>query len=202
MALSGVRWKTEQSVELMNNFPEEQPSVGGVVERMSHDLSAKAVLLLHENGQILHNSGWIEDADYPSIAALVVAMIAAGKSLGSLGEVFPGSPSRFSCDSENTGFYTVGVSQGIWLAVLYDLPLNPGLFRMKVRRYAELLAQLGVRQPEQWESTEISFRTGASLPPVSKEGIKNREILTKKDSTLFVNITDEEIDQIFENPSS
>lgn len=186
----------------MNEFTAEQPSVRGLVEKMSHDLSAKAVILLHENGQVLQRSGWIEDSDYPSMAALVVAMIAAGKSLGRLGEAFPGSPSRFSCDSESAGVYTVGVANDIWLAVLYDQPLNPGQFRMKVRRFAELLAKLGVSRPQQWEEVEMGPTAGANLPPVSSRTVGGPENLTAKKSSLFVNITDEEIDQLFENARS
>ena len=138
----------------MLGFTSEQPSVSGLVDRITHELGAKAVFLLHENGQVLQRSGWIDESEYPSMAALVAAMIAAGKSLSNVGEAFLGNPSRFACDSESVGLYTVSVAQQIWLAVFYDQPLNPGQFRMKVRRYSELLARLGVQAPQQWEVTE------------------------------------------------
>lgn len=204
----------------MSAFTPEQPSVRGLVDRMSHELSAKAVVLLHENGQVLQRSGWIDDHEYPAMAALVVAMIAAGKSLSHLGQAFLGIPSRFTCDSDKMGLYTVGVTPEIWLTVLYEQPLNPGQFRMKVRRYAELLAKLGVKKPTQWDSADTGPGTsvvvpggpiagatvgngpsnGANLPPAGlQERNAQQEKLTKKDSSLFTNITDEEIDELFEN---
>ena len=137
-------------------FRAEQPSVQGIVERACHELSAKAVVLLHENGQVLQRSGWIDDSDYPAMSALIAAMIAAGKSLSNIGEAALGEPSRFSCDSEAAGLYTVGVAHGIWLSVLYDQPLNPGHFRMKVRRYADLIARLGVQKPTQSAKRDYS----------------------------------------------
>jgi hypothetical protein len=178
-------------------FSPQQPSLQSLVQRISHELSAKAVVLLHENGQVLHRSGWMEDNDYPAMAALVAAMISAGKTLGSIGDSFAGAPSRFSCDSEAMGLYTVAVSSDIWLAVLYEQPLNPGLFRMKVRKYSDLLARFGVSRNEQWE-----IPPGATLPPVSSQPGPASEKSTRDKSSLFVNITDEEIDQLFENPSS
>jgi len=173
---------------VLGSTSQEQPAVHGLIERINHELGAKAVVLLHENGQVLHRSGWIDEDEYPSMAALVA-----------------GAPSRFACDSESMGLYTVGIMNGVWLTVLYDQPLNPGQFRMKVRRYAELLARLGVQRPEQWEVTDFGTSSGATratLPPVSSRATPRPEFLTAKDSSLFGNITDDEIDELFENARS
>lgn len=174
----------------------EQPSAQSLVERMSHELGARAVVVLHENGQVIHRYGWVSDNDYPTMAALISAMIATGKSLGQLGENFPGVPSRFACDSEEMGLYTVSVAPAIWLSVLYEQPLNPGQFRMKVRRYSQLLSKLGVHQPQQWE------KPGDSLAPVQSSRQGNPEKITAENTSLFADITDEEIDNIFDNPRS
>jgi hypothetical protein len=191
---------------VLEHFTADQPSVQGLIERACTELSAKAVLLLHENGQVLQKSGWIDDNEYPAMAALIAAMIAAGKGIGNLSDSNVGSPSRFACDSEAAGLYTVGVAHGIWLSVLYDQPLNPGQFRMKVRRYSELLARLGVQQPEQWElpqnGTASMPEDGATLRPVSSREATTPEILTAKNSSLFANISDTEIDELFENARS
>jgi hypothetical protein len=115
----------------------QQPSLPSLIQRMSHELNTKAVVLFHESGQILYRSGWLDETHFPTMAALAAAMIAAGKSLGKLGEATAGdSPTRFSCDSDEIGLYTVAVGPEHWLAALYDQPMNPGQFRMKVRRYA------------------------------------------------------------------
>jgi hypothetical protein len=189
---------------VLNEFTQHQPAIRSLVERMTSELGAKAVVLLHENGQVLQSNGWIDEGEYPAMAALVAAMIAAGKSLNGLGEAFPGAPTRFACDSESTGLYTVGVMNGIWLTVLYEQPLNPGQFRMKVRRYAEILARLGVKKPEQWEVTDFgtASESRATSAPVSAKVTPAPEILTANDASLFGNITDEEIDKLFENARS
>jgi hypothetical protein len=90
------------------------------------------------------------------------------------------------------------VAHGIWLSVLYDQPLNPGHFRMNVRRYADLLARLGVQLPEQWEVTERGASAGANLPPVSSTVDKT----TPVKPTLFGEISDSEIDDLFVNARS
>lgn len=154
---------------------------------MSHELKAKAVVLLHNSGQVIHKSGWIEDNEFASMAALVAAMTSAGKTLGMLGEdTDKGAPTRFHCESEAIGLYAVAVNEDYWLATLYDQPLNPGQFRMQVRRYGEALARLGVALPAQWEQDEIPEKS-ASLAP----GIRQK-------ATLFENITDDEIDSLFD----
>ncbi|MGZ3702855.1 MAG: hypothetical protein ACXWSD_13790, partial [Bdellovibrionota bacterium] len=122
-----------------------------------------------------------------------VAMIATGKSLNELG-----SATRFSADSDSMGLYTVGVSQGVWLAVIYEQPLNPGQFRMRVRRYAEILSKFGVEKPPQWEVPA----NGATLRPESKADSTHPVIPTLHNDILFMNITDDEIDHLFENPRS
>lgn len=167
-----------------------QPSLQSVVQRMSHELSAKAVILLHSSGQIIAKSGWMEEENFPTIAALVAAMASAGSSLGALGdEEGKGEiPTRFSCESESIGLYSVAVNEDFWLATLYDQPLNPGLFRMKVRRYAATMAGLGVNLPKQWQSEGASQfeNPGVKLPPANPAS-----------PTLFENITDDEIDNLF-----
>lgn len=184
---------------MLESVPLAQPSLDSLIQRMNTELSAKAVLLLHENGQVLYRSGSIEESHYPAMAALIAAMISAGRSLSSLGEAFSGSPSRFGCDSEEMGLYTVAVNEQYWLAALYDQPTNPGLIRMKVRRFADTFARLGLTKPLQWEVQESDSVAGASLPPAGMKSALTFEKVTQEDSSLFANITDEEIDRLFED---
>lgn len=144
-----------------------QPVLESLVERLGSEINAKAVLLLHENGQVIQRYGWIGEHEYPAMAALVAAMIATGKSLSALGEAFAGSPNRFACDSEAMGLYMAFVSDGIWLTALYDQPTNPGLFRMKVRRYADLIARIGAAKPGQ-EQVPAPIAKPAAPPSVSR----------------------------------
>lgn len=206
-----------------------QPALESLVKRLSGEINAKAVMLIHENGQVLHRHGNIGEHEYPAMAALVAGMIAVGKSLGSLGETFAGAPNRFACDSEAVGLYMSFVSDGIWLTALYDQPLNPGLFRMKVRRYAETAARLSASRPSEWElpvqSAPEMARAQASAPapipaapvpqngtvstvaraastPVANSAPTHPEKVTEQKKELFNNITDEEIDLLFDGASS
>ena len=179
--------------------PRFQPSLESLLRRLSEEISARAVILLHENGQVLHRHGWVEDHEYPAMAALIAAMIAASKSLGSLGENFADSPNRFGCDSNEVGLYTVLVNAEVWLAALYDQPLNPGQLRMKVRRYAETCARLGTEKSEEWdEVTENGTNDGARVSPPAAPGATLPEKFIGQNPSLFTNITDDEIDRLFE----
>ncbi|RZA02690.1 MAG: hypothetical protein EOP11_16525, partial [Proteobacteria bacterium] len=100
-ARSGARSKTEWSFKMLDT--RHQPVLESLLERLGSEINARAVLLLHENGQVIQRSGWIGEHEYPAMAALVAAMIATGKSLSALGENFAGSPNRFACDSEEMG---------------------------------------------------------------------------------------------------
>jgi len=216
-----------------------QPVLESLLERLGSELNAKAVLLLHENGQVIQRYGWIGEHEYPAMAALVAAMIATGKSLSALGESFAGSPNRFACDSEAMGLYMAFVSEGIWLTALYDQPMNPGLFRMKVRRYAEIIGRIGANKPGQEPvpaptlkpvkqptasptlhapvgasaferpapaAPSASAATRAVSPPPSAPptpaATTQPEIFTAQNGGLFNNITDEEIDRLFDDASS
>lgn len=187
---------------MLEGVPLSQPSLESLIQRMTHELSAKAVLLLHENGQVVFHSGSVKESAYPAMAALVAAMISAGKSLGSIGQSFTKAPSRFSCDSDDMSLNIVEVQPEYWLAALYDQPLNPGLFRMKVRRYADIFYRLGVTKPLQWEVPKNGSEGGvkATLSPQGASAFP--ENITQEDSSLFANITDEEIDRLFDDASS
>lgn len=222
--------------------PKFQPALESVLARLGEEISARAVLLFQEDGQVLHSAGPMSASEIPIMAALVAAMIATGKSLGNLGDAFPGNPSRFSCDSEMSGIYLVEVEPGIWLSALYDQPLNPGKLRLRVRQTARICGQLGIQRAQRGSflsttttsstnasasisamaaakplssTTSLSASSpsatlgtsgasllGANSTPVVKSHPQDPEKITDANSNLFTNITDDEIDRLFENPSS
>jgi hypothetical protein len=184
-----------------------QPAIESLITRLSQEINAKAVMLIHENGQVMHHHGWMGDNEYPAMAALVSAMIATGKTLGTLGDSFAGSPNRFSCDSEAMGLYLVSIGEeGLWLTALYDQPLNPGMFRMKVRRYAGILERLGASKADQQfempQNVTGATKAGAVSPPASTDRTPTPEKSTGAKSGLFTDITDEEIDFLFDGANS
>ena len=161
---------------LETRVPQQQPGVQGLLERISQELSCKAVLYLQSDGQVLSSAGWIEKREIPSVAAIVAAVAAAGYSLAP-GNENTSEEFRFHYEFGDTALYAVAVDGQSWLATLYDQPLNPGLVRMKIRRFSETLRRLN--RPA----------AGAYLtPPVQKK------------PAFFENITDEEIDHLFEAP--
>ncbi len=188
-----------------------QPALESVLARLGEEISARAVLLLQEDGQVLHSAGTLSENETPVMAALLAAMIATGKSLGNLGEAFPDRPNRFACDSEWSGIYLVAVEPGIWLSTLYDQPLNPGKLRLRVRQTAAICAQLGVRKAVSGGAqkssdlpkvTYFDTNSGAKTTPPVATYTPTPEKITENNSSLFTNITDDEIDRLFENPSS
>jgi len=196
-----------------------QPGLEALIEGMQRELNAKAALLLLESGQIQYSCGEMHESDYPSMAALIAAMIATGKSLGSIGDSFSTPPTRFSCDSDTLGLAVVEVTEGMWLAALYDQPLNPALYRHRLKICADRCAGfLRPLPPAQKRDALFSATSGASTgspepsakpSPSSKiPGAKATPAFTKipphnvkvtDPSSLFTNITDDEIDRLFEN---
>jgi predicted regulator of Ras-like GTPase activity (Roadblock/LC7/MglB family) len=179
-----------------------QPAMESVLIRLGEEISARAVLLLQEDGQILQSTGPLEESEAPTMAALVAAMIATGKSIGSLGGAFPSNPTRFACDSDDSGIYMVAVGTGVWLAALYDQPLNPGKLRLRVRQTAAICAQLGIQKNESKKVPENITSGGAKAPPTMAPISNAPEKITEQNSSLFTNITDDEIDRLFEISSS
>ena len=157
----------------------QQPSVASVVQKISHELNAKAVLLLRESGEIIACSGWVEESILPNLAALLSAAASAGRSLGQLTGLE--APKHFHFDFEASQMYVSSINDGTWLAAFHEDVANPGLFRLQVRRYGQILGRLSPQ--EEVTPVGISVTPGATISP-----------------TLFANITDDEIDSLFKKP--
>ena len=179
-----------------------QPGVSALIARAHSALGTSATILFHRSGQILAKNGDIPEEDYPTVAVLVAGMVAAGQSLSQLMGESPHSDYQLSHGTSEGGLYAVRISQDFWVFALYKQILNPGLFRMHMRRLAqEIGAQL--KAPKGWLTEDVQIAgsaatqefagggkdpgTGAKTPPAEKSGPK-----------LFDNITDEEIDQLFD----
>ncbi len=172
-----------------------QPALESLLIDLCDETSASAALLLHQSGQLLHSHGALSTKEYPHIAALVSAIIAAGNSVREVG-----ASTRFSFDSEEWGLYASAVNEEIWLAALYDYPINPGLLRRKVKQCAELCEQIGSEVVEPEAPLVNSF--GANLSPPATPAHSAPAKITGNHPSLFTNITDDEIDRLFENSSS
>lgn len=174
---------------------------------MSQELPARAVILLHNNGQVIEHAGELEEFHVPAMAALVAAMTSAGKSLGALTNDKPIPATRFHCESDEIGLYAVAIDEDYWLATLFDQPLNPGQFRMKVRRYGDTLVRMAFGVENQvWEKSVATDSGPAPAPSLKPTGAINAGASSapaaKTTSGLFENITDDEIDSLFLGGSS
>lgn len=149
---------------------------------MSAELQTEAVLFIHDSGQILSRHGKLQEQEYPTVAALLAGMVAAGTSLMQAAKEesnLPEDRKRFSCEYLTGGIYAVAVNKDYWVASVYKEILNPGLLRMRLRMYAEMLEKLSTPQTMHTKQRSISA-------PVSDEL-----------GGHFENITDEEIERIF-----
>ncbi len=158
------------------------PAIDLLLEKMGVELKTEAVLFLHDSGQILARHGKLQEHEYPTVAALVAGMVAAGTSLmNAAKEVIRTEEDRkrFSCEYRDGGIYAVAVGQDYWVASVYKEILNPGQLRMRLRSYAEMLDKLCTPQT-------LTTKVGIISAPVSDELGHH-----------FENITDEEIERIF-----
>ena len=103
-------------------------------------------------------------------------MISAGKSINSLMKQGPQSY-NLSHEISDRGFYAIPITEFYFLLIIYEKVNNPSQMKMRLR-------QLGC-EVEAMLSQNCSFG-GAKMTPGGK-----------KDALLFANITDAEIDQLF-----
>jgi predicted regulator of Ras-like GTPase activity (Roadblock/LC7/MglB family) len=153
------------------------------LNRIHNDLSARSVVLIREDGQVIGRQGTIDDDSVAPLAALVAAMAAASQSVAKLAQEEPHA-SRLSLEFPTSGLYAVAVDAEHWLAVLYEQALNPGLVRMQIRRAGAELSRL------QFTDTFMIASPGA---PASSKLTPLEDSAPK----LFENITDAEIDGLF-----
>lgn len=168
-----------------------QPNVLALIERAHATLGTQATVLFHRSGQILAKNGDIPEHDYPTVAVLVAGMVAAGQSLAQLMGETENRDYQLSHGTSEGGLYAVRINQDYWVFAVYRSILNPGLFRMHMRRLAQEIEQF-LKAPNGWLANDIqvsqpAMKPGAKMPPGEKSGPR-----------LFDNITDEEIDQLFD----
>lgn len=157
-------------------------AIDQLIEKMSTELSTEAVLYIHSTGQIIACSGKLPQDEYPIVAALLAGMVSAGTTLihSSATNKDPSDDrKRFSCEYRDGGIYSVAVSADYWIAAVYAGVMNPGQLRMKLRTYAEILEKL--------HTPQVLVTNRSNLAPVS-EGLGGN----------FENITDEEIERLFQ----
>lgn len=145
--------------------------ITGVCERLTREANARVVFLVDKNGQLIASSGATQDIDTVSLASLTAGNIAATGGLAKLiGE------REFSIlfhEGERDNLHISIVGQRVILVVLFDARSSLGLVRLRVKKASE---ELGAIFDQLQRKAEVP---GASA------------------GTLFAEITDEDIDNLF-----
>jgi len=152
-------------------YEEDQHRITDSCNRLVLDANARSVFLIDKAGQLLMASGDHHGLDTASLASLTAGTFAATGSLAHLlGEKeFP----HLFHEGEHDSIHLSLVGQRWILVVIFDERSTLGLVRLRVRKIGEELAKV---------AEEMQARAPQS-PDVS----------------LFSNITDEDIDNLFDD---
>jgi len=141
-----------------------------VCDRLTREANARVVFLVDKNGQLIASSGSTQDIDTVSLASLTAGNIAATGGLARLiGE------KEFSIlfhEGERDNLHISIVGQRVILVVLFDARSSLGLVRLRVKKASEELNAIF-------------------------EHLQRKAELPGGANTLFAEITDEDIDNLF-----
>ena len=151
-------------------YEEEYNKISVICNQLTQAANARVVFLVDKNGQLIANAGDVANLDTTSLASLTAGSIAATGGLAKLiGE------DEFSVlfhEGARVNLHITLVADRVILVVIFDKRTSLGLVRLRVKKAGEELDRI-------FES--ISQRSGAA----SSEG------------SPFSEITDEDIDNLF-----
>jgi predicted regulator of Ras-like GTPase activity (Roadblock/LC7/MglB family) len=153
-------------------YEQEFRLINSVLERLSRDANARVVYLIDKNGQLIAHAGDSKQIDSTSLASLAAGNIAATGGLAKLiGE------KEFSIlfhEGEKDNIHISLIAQRVILVVIFDGSSSLGLVRLRVKK----------------SSMELEAIFQALMRKVDS---------SHRDSTPFVEITDEDIDNLFKD---
>lgn len=136
-------------------------------------LKSHSVFLCRQDGVVIYTNR-NNDTNNSSIGALIGGLWQAGYSLTSFFHEQSEDIFRLSFDTSDSGVYILSLflnQQQYFLGVLYKNELNPGLVKSQIRGLKNAISEISMTEDQ---STERD-----------------------KKETLFENITDDEIDEMF-----
>lgn len=150
-------------------FEDDFEKIQKLCQDLAADTNAKLVFLVDKNGQLIATSGDTGTMDTTSLATLAAGNIAATSGLAKLiGE------KEFSIlfhEGERDNLHLSTIAERLILVVVFDHRTSLGLVRLLVRKSSRKLEELFV---------EINSKRG-----------------TREQNTIFTEITDEDIDNLF-----
>jgi predicted regulator of Ras-like GTPase activity (Roadblock/LC7/MglB family) len=152
-------------------YEEEFQQIQLVCTRLHRESNSKAVLLIDKNGQLIAESGDTASLDTTSLSSLTAGNVAATGGIAKLlkEKEFTG---QFH-EGEHTNIHITLVAQRVILVILFDERSSLGLVRLRVRKASDELARI-------FEALMSKVET-PSAP------------------SIFSEITDEDIDNLFKD---
>lgn len=150
-------------------YEEEFNRIQMVVDRLVHDANAKVVFIVDKNGQLIAASGEVDNLDTTSLASLTAGNIAATGGMAKLLKENEFATQFHEGEKANIHIQLVG--NRVILVVIFDAKSSLGLVRLRVKRASEELNKI-------FESL---------LRKVQEPGSES----------VFAEITDEDIDNLF-----
>jgi predicted regulator of Ras-like GTPase activity (Roadblock/LC7/MglB family) len=155
-------------------YEEEFRRIGAELQKLYQQSNSKVVFLVDKNGQLIASAGEAHDIDTTSLASLTAGNIAATSGIAKLlGE------REFSIlfhEGEKDNIHISLIGQRIILVVIFDSRTSLGLVRLRVKKAAEMLYTI---------FEEITRK-------IDKEKGEG-----KLEESLFAEISDEDIDNLF-----
>ena len=119
---------------------EEFDALVGACDTLLSDASAKAVVLIDKNGQLLAASGETSDLDATSLASLTAGNMAATEGLAKLvGEQEFG---QLFHQGQNENIHISSVSARYILVVIFDDRSSLGLVRLRLKQASESISTI------------------------------------------------------------
>jgi predicted regulator of Ras-like GTPase activity (Roadblock/LC7/MglB family) len=152
-------------------FEEEARQIQDTCNRLHAASNARAVLCIDKNGQPIASSGETDHLDVTSLSSLTAGNVAATGGIAKLlaEKEFAG---QFH-EGEKTNIHISIVAQRVILVVLFDERSSLGLVRLRVKKAADELGK------------------------VFDALLKKQEATGNKTSQVFAEITDDDIDNLF-----
>jgi predicted regulator of Ras-like GTPase activity (Roadblock/LC7/MglB family) len=155
-------------------FEEEFKRIGAELQKLHQQSNSRVVFLVDKNGQLIASAGDAHEIDTTSLASLTAGNIAATSGIAKLlGE------REFSIlfhEGEKDNIHISLIGQRIILVVIFDNRTSLGLVRLRVKKAAETLYAI---------FEEITRK-------IEKEKGEG-----KLEESLFAEISDEDIDNLF-----
>jgi predicted regulator of Ras-like GTPase activity (Roadblock/LC7/MglB family) len=153
-------------------YDEDLQKILAVIQKLVRDANAKGIFLVDKNGQLIAEAGEMEGIDTTSLASLTAGNIAATGGLAKIigEEEFP---THFH-QGERDNLHISMIAQRLIMVVIFDDRSSLGLVRLRVKK------------------------AGAELARTFEEIQKKSERAASGEGSPFAEITDDDIDNLFE----